>query len=351
MDVFVTPDLTDIDARSRRFTWVFLILLLGGLATTAAVAVLVDPFQVFGTGRVPTDVVNERILKPEFFLQAAPPPRAIVLGSSRVLKIDPSCVAELTGLPAFNFGLGNGNADDWRAIMSFIGEYGRAPVRELLIGVDADAFDTHTDHRMEIAPYLSKYIGHAGLSWDEATRLLFGEDAFESGLRTFGHYLRSVRNERWYYFRPDGLQFEAARDEQIRLGTYSFEAATAKQVARIEGLAADRFDQLSPTRVASFQTIIRNAHASGATVDVFVPPMSTVLTRARSFSQIPQREADLDALLSQLERDGMLRYHRLAEVEDLGRDLTAFYDGGHMTGTTATRVLLRLFHRQHGCGL
>jgi hypothetical protein len=79
--------------------------------------------------------------------------------------------------------------------------------------------------------------------------------------------------------------------------------------------------------------------------------MSPVLTRARAFSQIPQREADLDLLLSQLERDGILRYHRLAEVEDLGRDPEGFYDGAHMTPTTATRVLLRLFHRPHGCGL
>ena len=79
--------------------------------------------------------------------------------------------------------------------------------------------------------------------------------------------------------------------------------------------------------------------------------MSPALTNARSFSQIPQREAELDVLLSRLEREGTLRYHRLAEVEDLSRDPTGFYDGAHMTASTATRVLLRLFHRQHGCGM
>jgi hypothetical protein len=350
MDGFVTPDLSDVDGKSRRFTWVFLVVLLGGLATTAAVALLIDPFQVFGTGRIPTEIVNERVLKPELFLQATPPPQAIILGSSRVYKIDPRCVTELTGLPAFNFGVGNGNAEVWYAIMRFIREYGRAPVRELMIGVGADDFDTHTDHRMEIAPYLSKYIGHSGLSWSEATRLLFGEDAFESGLRRLWHHLRPARGERPYYFGPDGLQFEARRDEQIRRGTYSFEAATAKQAARLQGLAADRFDELSPVRVALFRTVLRDARAAGATIDVFMTPMSPVLTRARSFSQIRQREADLDVLLSQLERDGMLRYHRLAEVEDLGRDPEGFYDGAHMTATTATQVLLRVFHREHGCG-
>jgi hypothetical protein len=160
-----------------------------------------------------------------------------------------------------------------------------------------------------------------------------------------------MRGERPYYFGPNGLQFDAARDQLIRRGTYPFKAETAKGAARLQGLAADRFDELSPARVALFRTVLRDARAAGATIDVFMTPMSPVLTRARSFSQIPQREADLDVLLSELERDGMLRYHRLAEVEDLGRDPEGFYDGAHMTAPTATRVLLRIFHRQHGCGL
>jgi hypothetical protein len=351
MDAFVTPDVTEADRRSRRFTQVFLIVLLGGLATTAAVAVGVDPFRVFGTGRIPTEVVNERVIKPELFLAASPPPQAIILGSSRVYKLDPGCVTELTGLPAFNFGVGNGNAEDWHAIMGFVHDHARAPLRELMIGIDVDAFDTHSDHRLEIAPQLGKYVGHGRLSWGEATRVLFGQDAFQYGLRSIWFTLRPKDRGHPNYFTPDGLEFEPERDEQIRRGTYSFEVATAKQARRIKRLAADGFDRLSPSRVALFQAVVRDARASGAVVDVFVPPMSPVLTRARSFSQIPQREAELDGLLSQLEREGTLRYHRLAEVEDLGRDPTGFYDGAHMTAITATRVLLRLFHRQHGCGM
>jgi hypothetical protein len=351
MDALVTPEVADVDRMSRRFTQVFLLVLLGGLATTAAVAVLVDPFRVFGTGRIPTEVVNERVIKPELFLAASPPPQAIILGSSRVYKLDPRCVTELTGLPAFNFGVGNGNAEDWYAIMGFVTEHGRAPVRELLIGIDVDGFDTHSDHRLEIAPRLGEYVGHGRLSWGEATRVLFGQDAFQYGLRSIWFTLRPADRGHPNYFGPDGLEFEPERDERIQRGTYSFEDATAKQARRIKRLAADGFDALSPARVALFRTVIHAARARGTEIDVFVAPMSPVLSKARSFSQIPQREAELDALLSQLEREGMVHYHRLAEVEDLGRDPVGFYDGAHMTESTATRVLLRLFHRQHGCGL
>src|SRR4029078_1671373 len=78
MDAFVSPDVTEVDRRSRRFTQVFLIVLLGGLVTTAGVAVVVDPFRVFATGGIPTEVVNERVIKPELFLAASPPPQAII---------------------------------------------------------------------------------------------------------------------------------------------------------------------------------------------------------------------------------------------------------------------------------
>lgn len=350
MDGFVARELTGADGNSARFTRIFLLVVLGGLAITAAVAVGVDPFRVFGTARIPTEVVNERVIKPELFLAATPPPQAIILGSSRVYKVDPRCVTELTGLPAFNFGVGNGNVLDWYAIMGFVRDHGRAPVRELLIGVDVDAFDTHTDHRLEIAPQLGAYIGHPGLSWGEATRVLFGQDAFQYGLRSIWFYLRPQDRGHPNYFGPDGLEFEPGRDEAIQRGTYSFAGETERQARRIKRLAADRFDQLSPARVALFRAIVRDAHAAGVTIEAFITPMSPVLARARSFSQIPEREAELDVLLAALERDGMLHYHRLAEVEDLGQDPTGFYDGAHMTASTATRLLLRLFHRSHGCG-
>lgn len=351
MDGFVARDLAGADRSSARFTRIFLAIVLGGLAMTVAVALLADPFRVFGTARIPTEVVNERVIKPELFLAAKPAPQAIILGSSRVYKVDPACVTELTGLPAFNFGVGNGNVLDWYAILGFVHDRGRAPVRRLLIGVDVDAFDTHTDHRLEIAPELGRYVGHPGLSWGEATRVLFGQDAFQYGLRSIWFTLRPQDRGHPNYFGPDGLEFEPGRDEAIRRGTYSFAGETENQARRIKRLASDRFDQLSPARVALFRAIIRDAHASGAAIDAFITPLSPVLAKARSFSQIPERDAELDALLAELERDGMLRYHRLAEVLDLGGDPTGFYDGAHMTASTATRVVLRLFHRPHGCGM
>src|SRR5690348_7094335 len=102
---------------SYRFMRAFLAIVLVGLAASAAVALIVDPFGAFGTGgRIPPAVPNERESKPDAFLAAAAPPQALVLGSSRVMKLNPKCVEELTGFPAFNFGFGNNHVEDMYAV-------------------------------------------------------------------------------------------------------------------------------------------------------------------------------------------------------------------------------------------
>jgi hypothetical protein len=181
--------------------------------------------------------------------------------------------------------------------------------------------------------------------------VLFGQDAFQYGLRSIWFYLRPQDRGHPSYFEPDGYQVSPEGEERMRAGTFRYAEAAMRQAKKFKRLASDSFDALSSSRVQLFQDIVRSAHARGVMIEVFVPPMSPVLTKARSYSQLPQRAAELDLLLAGLEREGLLRYHRLAEVEDLGDDPTGFFDGVHMTETTSTRVLLRLFHREHGCGL
>lgn len=328
----------------------FLAIVVLGLSTTASVALLVDPFRVFGTGRIPAEIVNERVAKPELFLQAQPAPQAVILGSSRVYKIDPKCVQELTGLPTFNFGVGNGNVDDWYAVLRFLQDRSRAPLRMMLIGVDVDAFDNHFDRRLAVAPYLRGYVGYSGVDWASVTRVLFGQDAFQYGLRSIYFYLRPNARGRDNYFGPDGYEYTPEPDEAIRKGTFSFTEATERQGKRVKRLAADPFDSLAPTRVQLFRIVARAAHAAGVRVVCFVTPLSPPLVKARALSQIPAREADVDALLRDLAREGVIEYHDAKEVADLGQDPEGFYDGAHMREATAAKLMLRIFHREHGCG-
>src|SRR5450432_2472618 len=114
----------DLETRqARRFTRRVLAIVLLGMIFTTLMALLVDPLRVFGTGRIPSALTGERDEKPDAFVALDPPAQAVVLGSSRVMKLRPSCIAELTGYATYNFGLSDGLIEDRYAVGDVIRAY------------------------------------------------------------------------------------------------------------------------------------------------------------------------------------------------------------------------------------
>lgn len=341
------------DRASQRFTRVFLAAVLAALAATAAFAWYTDPLHTFGTGHVGTFLTVEFDIKPESFLKLDPSPQAIVLGTSRSMKLKPECLTELTGYSAFNFGLTASRAEDWAAAYRFIQAHIKQPVRELVIGADEDAFHNHaeTEPRLLSSKYLRPYLDDSwNLSLGVISRALFGWQAFKYGMLLVWYQVHpSSRPRPKLSFDPRGFENADAWDQKIR------EGAGAEAVERVRDklrgqLSGRGYDALSVPRVAAFKEMVRAAHAAGTTVDVFIPPLAPDAEALRS-ATIAARIRELEAMLAGLEREGTIRLLRIHGMADFHGDPDGYYDGLHMTEANSTRVLLAMFHRQHGCGL
>ena len=343
------PAVDGDDRASRRFTRVFLTALTGGLALSAALAWYTDPLHTFGTGHIGSFVTEEFDLKPEAFLRLDPSPQAIVLGTSRVLKFRPACLTELTGYPAFNFGLNASRVEDWSAAYRFVRARATRPLRELVIGADVDGFDNRaeTEPRLLSSTHLRAYVDDSwNLSWGVAARALFGWQAFKYGALLL-----------WYEVHPASRPRPKMRFDDRGFVIYDRwergdERADAhdKNAGKLRDQLSGRgFDALSPRRVALFQDMVRTAHAEGATIDVFIPPLTSEFAGLRS-GPIASRIHDLEVMLSALEREGTIRLFRVHSIADFHGDPAGYYDGLHMTEDNATRLLLTMFHREHGCG-
>jgi hypothetical protein len=341
------------DTTSRRFTRTFLAIVLAGLALSVSLAVLVDPLQTFGTGRIPSILTNEREEKTTAFLHADPAPQLVVLGSSRVYKANPTCLRELTGLPSFNFGLGFARIEDELAVMRFIHDRGRVPLKQVIIGLDVDAFDHQdVDQRTLSSKSLRRYIdGLATLSWDRASRSLFGMQGLHFGLTSL-----------WYHFRKhpppkseigaDGFVTYKAWEDGIRKGTFDSTPLVNALARKLEFLStANNFNELSRPRVAMFEELVRSAHAAGIEVRVFIPPLHPKILAARAKSSLPERTREMEAMLERLQSQGLLTYFPIEHPEDYGTPKTGWFDGNHMTEPMTTKILLAMFHRDHGCGM
>ena len=162
---------TDESATYSRFVRVFASvagsLVLGG----AILAILADPMVTLRTGIIPKIYPPDVEVKPAALLALATPPQAIILGSSRVTKLNPACVKELTGLQTFNFGLASSIVEGWNAAFSFARDH--APIRRVIIGVDVEGFMPHgeIDPRLVASRYLGPYVHDAPrLTWSKADR-------------------------------------------------------------------------------------------------------------------------------------------------------------------------------------
>ena len=349
----IAPSAAD-DVASRRFTRIVLAIMITGLAISVGFALLVDPLRTFGTGRVPSVLTAEHYSKPRSFVRLEPPAEAIVLGSSRVMKLAPACLREITGYPAFNFGLSSSHVEDWVAAYRFARGAARAPLREVVIGVEVDAFDNHAepDPRLLSSDSLRGYLDDTWrLSWGVASRALFGWQALRFGLSSlFYHLVPSARPHARMRFDDQGMVIYDAWEAAMRNGTLDRAPLFAAVAANLRGKRAGKgFDALSPERVALFKDLVRTAHAAGATVDVFVPPLHPELAAIRT-GPIAARTAEVEQLLDTLAREGSIRYSRIAGIADFHGDPAGYFDGAHMTEANSSRLLLAMFHRDHGCG-
>jgi hypothetical protein len=338
---------------SRRFTAVFLAVVAAALAATAAFAWYTDALHTFGTGHVGSFLTVEFDIKPESFLKLDPPPQAIVLGTSRAMKIKPECITEITGDSAFNFALTASRTEDWAAAYRFIRANSKQPIRELVIGADVDAFHNHaeTEPRLLSSKYLRPYLDDSwNLSLGVIARALFGWQAFKYGMLLVWYEVHpSSRPKAKLSFDARGFERADAWDERVRQG----QGAEAVQKVRdkLRGQMSGRgFDALSVPRVAAFKEMVRAAHAAGTTVDVFIPPLAPDAETLRS-ATIAARTRELEAMLADLDREGVIRLFRIHSLADFHGDPNEYYDGLHMTEANSTHLLLAMFHRPHGCGL
>ena len=342
------------DRASRRFTRTFLAALLAGLAFAAGLAWYTDPLRTFGTGHAGSFLTVEFDIKPKALLELDPSPQALVLGTSRVMKLKPECITELTGYSAFNFGLTSSRAEDWSAAYRFVRAHSKAPLRELVIGADIDGFDNHapTEPRLLSSVYLRPYLDDSwNMSWGVVARALFGWQAFKYGMLLMWYQVHpSSRPAPKMSFDPRGFVLYDYWERMLREGKADRGEAFDKNAGKLRDQLSGRgFDALSPRRVALFQDIVRTAHAEGVTVDVFIPPLASEFTALRS-APIASRIQELEAMLVALEREGTIRLLRIHSIEDFHGDPAGYYDGLHMNEDNATKLLLALFHREHGCG-
>ncbi len=315
----------------RRFVLCFVAALFSCFAVVLLLALLIDPLGSYGTGLTPPLVPNDRDAKAIAYARLSPRPTAVILGSSRVMKIPPACLQTIVGMRVFNFGLNSARAEDDLAVWRFVQSQGPVRSRRLAPFVDPT---------LRPQPLARLYRGGV-----EALR---GE-TFTASLRSIWFVLTGRRPEAAYVFDSTGF-LHMAWERQVGDTHYEpaphVEASVIPYRQRYEGFSA-----LSARRIAALLELLDRARAAGARVDAFIPPLHPALVSAMARTTLAERTRETEDLLSELDKRGLLHFTRLPTVASYGGDPALYFDGAHMMEANAVRILRAVYGDSTACAV
>ncbi len=140
------------------FGCAYIVSCLGSLALAVGINVLGNSADLFPSSFFPA--MNERAWKTrrlDAAVRDCRPPQIIILGSSRVMAIEPKYVEAITGKTAFNYGVYTATPTDYLTQLRYLIRKGCRP-EVVIVGVEESAFYyTYTPWDMETLSHLGLF--------------------------------------------------------------------------------------------------------------------------------------------------------------------------------------------------
>ncbi len=339
---------------ARRFCWT--VVAGSGIAwlIVAALNFIVNPYGQYPPRFFPAQVQASRAKKLQLLQQTEPEPEGLILGSSRVMKLEPDYLEQQTGYRFFNAGVNYGTPEDWLALVRYYPQaVGHAP-RIILLGLDVSAFSERlpVDARLLTLPPLAGQIPEAirlrdrGRRWQQ----LLSWQQTRASLQSLYHWgMQKALPEPVESYRPDGLLIYHLREQQIREGRYDFAAALADNRREYQQLYAG-FDRLSPLRCRLLESLAETCHQQGVRLITFVTPMHPDLSRALDANtDHRERARELVIFTQRLAERYDFEFHDLSRIEVFGGNPQAFVDGIHPLEINTRKMINQMLsHRSEG---
>ena len=331
----------------KRFVDHFLVFSIVAFTSIAAMNFIVNPYAQYPSTVVEPLVQTSRATKTAYLANHVEPPEGLVLGSSRVLKYEPSYLADRFGHQKFfNAGINYAKPEDNLAMLRFYRERFHALPKTVVIGLDVHGFNESLpiDARLlnnkslvrqirDIVPLKQRFQSLKDLvSWKQST----------DSVKSLVHSCCSKEREQKESFRFDGLIVYHQREQQLADGCYDFDSALEYSKREYKHLFAG-YEKLSRERQEYFLQAIDICREGNARVVVFVTPMHPELKEyLAQTTTYPKRHDELvDFLVSQSQR----RDFTFCDMSDLktfdGRK-EQFVDGIHPLEANTRLVIDRL---------
>ena len=195
---------------SRQFILSFSIL----LAAVLIFNITVNPYGIYPTRWLKPLIWSDRREKLELLEKYPKPVNLLIMGSSRMMRIDPELIDSLTGLNGFNLAVNHARTEDFLALLRYALTNRDLHLKAVIIGLDLHAFrgNYEMDNLLKYYPELFYYISrekqppwarYLAVNWYKVTKGLSLHQT-EKSAEALGRFLKSGKWENSYDFVSDG---------------------------------------------------------------------------------------------------------------------------------------------------
>ena len=338
---------------SRTYCLLTFALTMLGLGCVAGLNWLVDPFGQYATRCFPVVVQASRTQKVDLLEKFDEAPAGLILGSSRVLKIEPDYLREKTGLQFFNAGVNHGRPTDFLAIVRWYQQHwGRYP-KVVVLGIDSAALSDMVplDARIATERRLANVVPEA-ISWKDSLTPYFELLSLKQARSSFSSIIASSRSrsvqEPFEFYAPDGLIVYRQRESQLRNGTYDFQVALQYNEREFEQIYKT-FQQISASETLRLVETVRLLRQHGTDVYMFVTPFHPeMMSTLSEHDNFKAREREIRQLLSLFEIHHGVRIADFEDLSDFGGGPNSFVDGIHPLEPNTRLMMDRLLKTNGG---
>jgi hypothetical protein len=332
------------EPNANRFALIFVGLLGGALACVATLNFFVNPLAIYPSQILPPVVQTTRTEKLELLDAYTEAPDGLILGSSRVMKIEPAYLQQKTGLSFFNAGVDYARPEDHLALArEYLRRFGHAP-KMILLGVDVTAYSASAPVEVELVNTmrLADHVPEA-LTWrDRVERYenLLSWHQTKLSLMSIKHRLRaSPESSPAESFQPDGLRIYHERESQIANGTYDLDAGIEYNQREYKA-AFNGFQKHSGLRRQLFLELIKYCREHRTRLIVFIAPMHPSLESfLQTQTESTERSGEVVSFVSNLADLYQFPLIDLSSIDAFKGDPKQFVDGVHPLEPNTRRMI------------
>lgn len=332
----------------KRFAVVFAIMLVMLLTSVGTLNYVVNPMAQYPSRLYKPMAQTSRSQKLELFKKLPETPQGLILGSSRVMKLEPDYLQKLTGKRFFNAGVNYATPEDHLAWLRLYQLRFECPPEIVIVGIDPSSFSSNLppDARLINNRELADRIPEA-ITWSDRMKLweeLFSWDQTKKSVKSLAmQTLHKQLPAPAEHYRDDGLLVYDVREREIREGTYDLNAGIDYNKAEYFPRYRN-FGTQSLQRRQLFRELAKTCQANGTRLYVYITPMHPELEAyLLQKTEYLQRRDETAFFLKTLANTYGYEFFDFAKLESFGGDQNQFVDGTHPLESNTQRMLNIMF--------